>query len=92
MIFSRWADMAALTAKVIPIRSNESSTQETVELAFAFWLERFGLRYGSPEEDLIRAQRELCRRSTGNPGLYLVGTSRSISVDKGVVQHGAFAQ
>ena len=66
------------SGKVIPFGPRSSMADDVVQLAFAYWHERFGLRDGSPEEDLIRAQRELCRRNTGNAGLYLVHTSPSI--------------
>ena len=58
--------MSDQTGKVIPFRLRSSQTQETADLAFAYWRERFGIRDGSPEEDLIRAQHEMRRRSTGD--------------------------
>jgi hypothetical protein len=51
--------------KVIPIRN--SIVDKVVELAFAYWRERFGLRDGSPQEDLLRAHRELSSPRTGGP-------------------------
>lgn len=57
------------TGKVIPFRSRASKAQETADLAFAYWRERLGIEEGSPEEDLIRAQREMRRRSIGRGGL-----------------------
>ena len=54
--------MGGTKVKVIPIRSRTGLTGdqlEMVELAYAYWLERFGVRYGSPEEDFYRAAREV---------------------------------
>lgn len=70
--------MSDQTGKVIPFRSRSSETEETADLAFAYWRERFGIRDGSPEEDLIRAQHEIRRRSTGRAGLLLTGGFRSL--------------
>ena len=48
--------------KVIPIRRDyfvSEGHREVAELAFEFWLARFGVCYGPPEDDLARAHREL---------------------------------
>lgn len=55
----------ANTMKVIPIRSGGSVADrqwEIAQLAFDYWLARFGLRYGSPEDDFYRARREVMMR------------------------------
>ena len=75
--------MSDQTGKVIPFRSRASKTQETADLAFAYWRERLGIGEGSPEEDLLRAEREMRRRSTGRAGL---SSSRSGSMKK--IQNG----
>ena len=59
------------SAKVIPFPSQNPVTREIEELAFAYWEERFGIRDGSPREDLIRAQIEVCREMR-REGLFLV--------------------
>ena len=51
---------------------------EIVELAFVYWLERFGIHEGSPEEDLFRAHRDVMERRALPKipaGLYLVRRS-----------------
>ena len=67
--------------KVIRIRREFFLTpqqREIVELAFAYWLSRFGVVEGSPEDDFYRAQREVMARSSkfqhSTPGLFLVRT------------------
>jgi len=69
--------------KVIPIRPKigvDDRHDEMADQAFNYWLARFGLRYGSPEEDLARAEREVTGRTTKpqstRPGLFLVQRSR----------------
>lgn len=65
---------------VIPIGRRRASLteekEEIVELAFDFWLDRFGKRYGSPKDDLLRAWQEVHARTAGRrghgAGLFLV--------------------
>jgi hypothetical protein len=59
--------ITAKSMKVIPICSDtilKRRQQEVVDLAFEYWLARFGVRYGFPEEDLWRAEREVAARSS----------------------------
>lgn len=59
--------MAPREMKVIPIRRDvlpKERQRAIVELAFEYWLTRFGVRYGSPEDDFCRAQREVMARSS----------------------------
>jgi hypothetical protein len=70
--------------KVIPIRPKTGVSDrhdEVADQAFDYWLARFGVSYGSPEDDLARAERELTgwipkpQRTTA--GLFVVPRSRS---------------
>jgi hypothetical protein len=65
--------------KAIPIYSGISlkgQQRQIADLAFEYWQDRFGVRYGSPEEDLFRAEREVTARSSKaqntTAGLFLV--------------------
>ena len=52
--------------KVIPICRDahlRERHREIVNLAFEYWLARFGVRYGSPEDDFYRAHREVMASS-----------------------------
>lgn len=67
------------TMTVIRIRRDMTERQrEIVELAFGYWLARFGVLEGSPENDFYRAQREVTAGSAksrnSTPGLFLVRT------------------
>ncbi len=50
--------------------------REIAELAYEYWLARFGVQYGPPEEDLFKAQREVMARISRlritTAGLFLV--------------------
>jgi hypothetical protein len=50
--------------------------REVVELAFEYWLERFGVLEGTPGDDFHRPQRDVMARisksQNGSVGLFLV--------------------
>jgi hypothetical protein len=50
--------MSKQRAKVISILSGKPVSEKIADLAFQFWLARF-FRNGSPEEDFLRAVREI---------------------------------
>jgi len=57
--------MMAGGTKVIPFVRGMFVTKrqrEIVDLAFEYWLARFGVEEGSPEDDFYRAQREVTAR------------------------------
>ena len=62
--------MADQSGKVIPIR--KSATEEIVELAFAYWQERFGSQDCSPKDHLLRAHREVLADRPKTTSLYLL--------------------
>jgi len=70
--------MADQTLKLLPPPSRMFSPaqhHEIVELAFLYWLERFGIHEGSPEEDLFRAHRAVMEGANSPrmpTGLFLV--------------------
>ena len=75
--------MADRTLKLLPPPSQISSPaprHEIADLAFLYWLERFGIQEGSPEEDLFRAYRDVVEK-TASPripaGLFLVCRNRA---------------
>jgi hypothetical protein len=57
----------AKSMKAIPIYTGtalKGQQRQIADLAFEYWQARFGVRYGSPEEDLFRAEREVVARSS----------------------------
>jgi hypothetical protein len=55
----------ARNMRVIPIRSYppiSDQQREIAGLAYEYWLARFGVLEGSPEDDFYRAQREVMAR------------------------------
>jgi hypothetical protein len=73
----------AKSMKAIPIYSGtalKGQQRQIADLAFEYWQARFGVRDGSPEDDLFRAEREVTGRSAraGNTArLFLVPRSSS---------------
>lgn len=59
--------LRANSVKVVTIREDIFLTElqrEIAELAFEYWLARFGVQGGSPEDDFHRAEREVMARTS----------------------------